>query len=277
MSGTPDILVDDILSVVQYSSLTLTPSHQFDGIGTGQAFRVADGRRATAWTSTTPNTEHTLTWAHSLPRPFNRISLDRGSSVLRLIGEVSDDNFTTTQTLFDITLPTTPGAGSLDDALGVRALDTSWHYRLPQVAAGYSGRIRIPAMGAGLIPTVTGLKIGLSYRPGYRLWPLEDESDELHGTETVLASGARGRGRQRRGRSGALTLRFAPEEFDFEAARYPLDQIRAGRPFWLIEDDGQAQFAVFALREKTRMSFPEADQQRRDRGGVIPWVEVEPA
>lgn len=271
--GQPLILVDNLLSVVQHPDIVLTPSQEVEGTGTGEAFRVADGRRWTLWTGLTANTEYSLTWTHSLPQPFDVVIRDRGSIAPRMICEISGDAFGSTQSVFDITPPLTPGAGSVDDALGVVTSEGAWLKRVATVG-DYAGRIRIPAMGAGLKPSVTGLWVGLSWTPDFILRPWAPNKTTLQGEWTELSSGAVGRGQLVPRREGMLQLQM-PDLFLGEQGAYHLAVIDSGAPFWIIPDVERADRA-FLARRRPDLAGLGLEPNWFYEQGQIPFVEVAP-
>ncbi|MGH2406420.1 MAG: hypothetical protein ACRDGN_18455, partial [bacterium] len=237
--------IDDHLSVTQYPLHVLTPSEEAAG---AEAFRVADGRRSPLdrWTGVTLNTEYSLKNTMDRVRSSDMVFLDRGYVVPRLIYEVSDDNFTTTQSVFDITLPTVTATGSVDDALGVRTEEGAWIKRFPARTAKYE-RFRIPAMGAGLKPSVVGLKVGLAWLPGAVRRPFAPDRNALIVTETSSDSGWLGRGRATSRREAQLNFKLTTE-FDYAVARYHLGLYDTGKPAVIVPNDAQAERAFMALR-----------------------------
>lgn len=65
---------------------------------------------------------------------------------------------------FDLTIPT-GASGTLSATTGLVTEETAWAKRYTSISARYS-RLRIPAMGAGLVPNVAGLHLGLSFQLG---------------------------------------------------------------------------------------------------------------
>lgn len=273
----PLFLVDDLLSVAQYPAHVLTASQEFDGIGTGQAFRVADGRRWSKWTGITTNVEYSLTLAMDQPRADDMVVVDRDSVIPRLIYEVSDDNFVTpAQTVYDITLPVNPGTGHPDDALGVRTEEGAWIKRFP-VRVGAYRRWRIPAMGAGLKPDVTGIHPGRSWQRARYDTPYDAETDVFQVVERSAPSGARGRGRPALPREGAIRFEFSTLE-DWTDFRYHiLTLFGRGAPMWILHDPAQADRAVRAIRPvDSRIQMVSEKEWLGFLRGSVPWVEHEP-
>lgn len=274
MAGDPCILVENHLSVRQFPLVTLVGNEEATG---HEAFRVADGRRSPLdfWTSITTNQEATLTWTNDRVRAWNMVALDRGHNLagIRVIHEASDDNFATTQTVFDITLPAATAPGSLDDALGVRTEEGAWLKRFPTRSAKY-GRLRIPAMGVGLKPQIVGVWAGLTLTPPQLGLPHAPDQDEFTVEETVSQAGWRGRTAPVVVRVGTITLKLT-DTFAYELARYHLQgHFGRGRATWIIHDDLQADRAVLALRPQGRLGLA------RDPGwfypaGQVEWIEHE--
>lgn len=267
--GLPVVLVENHLSVVQFPLHTLVGNEEASG---REAFRVADGRRSALdfWTTNTTNAEATLTWTMDRVRAWNMVALDRGHNLagVRVIHEASDDNFATTQTVFDITLPSATAPGSPDDARGVRTEEGAWLKRFPTRTAKY-GRLRIPAMGSGLKPQVVGVWSGLAYVPPELGLPHVPDQDEFTVEEMLAPSGWRGRNLPAVVRAGTIGLKLT-SQFEYELARYHLQgHFGRGRPMWIIHDDVQADRAVLAIRPQGRLGFA------RDPGWFYPNAAIE--
>ncbi|HWP38950.1 MAG TPA: hypothetical protein VNL18_15495 [Gemmatimonadales bacterium] len=273
----PYLAVDNIFSVRQYPGHTIAATEEPSG---NEAFRVADGRRSSFdyATSTTPNSEWSVTCTADQVRAVTFVALDRGHNLAgkRVIYEVSNDNFTTVETVFDISaLPANPGAGSLDDALGVVTDEGAWLKRV-SVRFGLYHRLRIPAMGAGLKPVIVGLWAGTGWAPSVFGLPKQENRARLAGQVSVSEAGWMGAGAMTRQRVGTLHFKLT-SLFEYEELRRHLEEnYGRHRPMWIVHDDEEAQRAVLATIPQ---EFVGLDRRTADwfyGSGEIPWTEHEP-
>jgi hypothetical protein len=272
--GDAYVLAENHLSTVQFPLHVLTPSEELAG---AEAARVADGRRSALdyWTGTSTNVEYSLKWTMDRVRASTMLALDRGHNLTRLIYEVSQDNFTTVEPVFDVTLPTATAPGSLDDDFGVRTEEGAWLKRFPLRAAQY-GRIRIPAMGAEQKPKIVGLWVGLGYAVDL-LRPLSDDQDEARADETTTPAGWRGSGPPGFVRTGTLRLEL-PDLFEYQRARYhlgPQGHFGRRRPTWVVLDDAEAERALLAIRPVGTLGFAREPRWAFHKADV-PFLEHEP-
>jgi len=269
----PVLLIENHLSITQFGLHVLTPSEEATGT---EAYRVADGRRSPLdrWTGVTLNVEYSLKWAMDRPRAADVIWCDRGYVCPRLILEYSDDNFATpAQAVFDITLPTASMPGSIDSAFGVRTEEGCWIKRFPVRTASY-GRIRIPAMGAGLKPSIVGLMVGLSWTPGPLRRPFGPDRNALVVNETPTDSGWLGRGRAVKRREGSLGF-MTTSECDYALGRYHIDHFDRGRPMVIVPNDEQAERSFVAVRQPPVHGLSREPSYYYEQG-ELPYVEWEP-
>lgn len=215
-----------------------------------EAFRVATGRRSSYtnyYESATANAQRTLTGTFDRIRAFDFWAIDRGHNLAgkQVIGECSDDGFVTTQTVFDIVLPTATAPGSLDDALGVRTAEGAWLKRTP-VRAAKAARLRIPAMGVGLKPKIVGLSISLSF--AFDPWrPSAPDRDELGGDAAESDAGWQGLSAPWQRRTDTLRIQL-DSLFDYDVALGAFQHFFARRPTWYVPDENQAQNAMQVIR-----------------------------
>lgn len=273
--GEPLLLVENHLSVAEF------PFHVLQGYEGGvaqtaqQEFRVADGRRSPydAWSGVGTNTEYILKNTMDRTRAANAVFLDRGYVCPRLIYEVSDDDFGTTQTVFDITLPTISSTGSVDDSMGVRTEEGCWLKRFPVRSARYE-RFRIPPMGAGLKPSIVGLKVGLAWAPGALRRPFAPDRNALMVQEVSSDSGWLGRGRATPRREGVMNFKMTTE-YDYALGRYHISLFDAGKSIIIIPDTEQAERAFAAVRLQPAHGLGR-DPDYFYEQGELPYVEWEP-
>lgn len=266
-----------LLSENLFSSIAF-PLHSLvaDEAGSGhEAFRVADGRRSPYdyWEPTTANASHNLTLTCDRVRLCDMLALDRGHNLAakQVKLECSDDNFTTTQTVFDIVLPSVTAVGSLDDAFGVRTEEGAWLKRFSPRVAKY-WRLTIPALGSGLKQKIVGLHLGKSYSfDPFRPW--SPDQDELIGEESMSDFGWSGSSAPAVRRQDTLTIQLSTD-FDYELARYHFRHFGLRRPCWYVPDETQAQNALMIVRPFGASGFGREPQWFAERAN-IPYVEHE--
>jgi hypothetical protein len=265
------LCVDNLFdSVEQYPAHTVTAEEEPAGL---EASRFAAGRRDQHASATTANSDWWIKSAFDRVRAFDFVCLwDHNLLGETVRIEASDDDFTTTQAIFDGVLPTTPGTGDVDDALGVLCEDgLMWLKRFPTRTA-VAVRIYSVAMGAGLKPLVNGL-LGLSVSFDRDMGELVDANDLLATTERNEA-GYVGMGRRTVFPSGAVPIHHATLDA-YEQFRYHLKRYGASAPAVLIFDEAQAEQALMVQRPDQRLGF------RRDRSyfypfGALPYQVHEP-
>lgn len=243
-----------------------------------ESWHVADGRRTPSdrWQGITANQQRTLTVSCDRIRAADTLVLDRGHNLAgkELALECSDDNFVSVQSVFDFVLPSVCQPGPISGPFGILTEEGAWAINFPDRAATY-WRLRIPAMGAGLVPQIVGAWLGLSYSPGFLLTPWGDDSNTASFEEVVSEYLWRGRGPVAQANDGALGIKLLTE-FDYELARYHLDGIfGSGKPTWICYDQAQAERMFLALRPQGRQGF-ELAQGWWPRQARINYVEHSP-
>lgn len=271
--GQPCLLVENYFNQRIYPNHTLSAAE-----ASADAPLVGAGRRTTydAYNSVTTNTEAWLKSRCGVTRMADMVVVDRGHNQggKTVKCQVSDDDFVSApQDAFNGLTPSTPGAGSLDDALGVRTWEGAWLKRFSP-RGGQDWRYDIPALGSGIVATVPGLWIGLSWRPGFANRPFAPGITRLIVQESQSDAGWIGRGKGTRRREGVLLFQFT-SMFDGELAVQHLDQYLAGRRMWIIPDDEQAQDAFLAVVP------PEAAGLQLTSGWFyhrleLPYIEADP-
>jgi hypothetical protein len=243
MPNPPFLLGDNV-----FESTVLHPGYNVansgaDDISGHEAFRIADNLRDMSyWSPAAANAARALFADSGGTVSISCLILDRGHNLngVTITGGVwTSSALTTAVSSFSATIPTTPG-GLPSDTNGCLTPDGVWW----KTFATISGRVpalKIPALGAGLSPVVTGLYAGLSYRfPDYIWAPWGDYKTQVKFLTNNLSRGGV------RVISRRLNHRLLPLSIDMEAADYPAfdAQIRPllqkGQPWWVCLDDTDA-------------------------------------
>ena len=263
------LLVDNLSSVAQYPLHTVSANEEPAGT---EAFRFATLRREDHWMSSTANADAWHRTVYNRVRAFDCVCLwDHNLSGKTYRLQVSDDNFTTTQTVFDGILPSTPGTGDVDDALGVLTEDLMWIKRLSSPVTTSAHRHFVPAMGAGQRPILNGI-VGLSVSVDRSLGEVVD-GDDLATEEQVSEAGYRGRGPLALLRGGAMPTKPS-SLFVYEQLRYHLKRF-ARSPSLIVYDESRAEQACMAIRPVGHLGLRQGDGYFYQHGD-IPFVEHEP-
>src|SRR6185503_7462240 len=112
----PVLLAENFFNVVQFPSHVIVAEEELAG---HEALMVGNGRRHNLnyWTATTNNSDTWIKVTCDRIRAANCIVIDRGHNLagktIRL--ECSNDDFTTTETPINITMPSVSSPGSVDD------------------------------------------------------------------------------------------------------------------------------------------------------------------
>jgi len=271
--GQPCLLVDNFFNARIYAGHTLSAAEN-----STDAPLVGAARRSTydAYQSTTPNLDAWLKSRNGVTRYADMVAVDRGHNQGGKTVKVqcSDDDFVSpAQDAFNSLTPSTPGAGSLDDALGVRTAEGAWLKRFSGRGAA-DWRHFVGAMGAGIRCLVPGLWIGLCWRPGFVNRPHAPGATRLVVERSESDQGWTGMGKAVRRRQGVLHFAFTTL-FDAEQAVWHLDQYAAGRRMWVIADDERADDAFLAvipdelvgMNLESSYFYPKLD---------LPYVEADP-
>lgn len=251
------LFVDNLFSPFAYPDLVLTANEEASD---HEAEFFSTLRREDAWSPTTFNNDAWLKATHTQVRGFNTVCL----WVHNLLGEaykfqISDDDFTTTQTVIDVTIPLYPGTGDIDDALGVVTEDFMWMKRVSTRYAKYF-RHYVPAMGANLKPELAGIA-GVSTAFDRDRGDLVDAND-FQAEQARSHRGVVGQGEADVSRGGSVPVTFpslfAYEEFRFHLQRYDGTATGTPIPGLLIFDEARAEQAVMVRRPVGRMGFRQA-------------------
>ena len=272
------ILVENLLLDAQFPNRLLVADQEASGLTVD---KVANARRhpGDRWQATTANADHTITLTADELRAASCLVIDRASNHLgkRFVLETSSDDFVTSRTVFDVTIPLVPG-GQPADALGAVTDEGSWIKTFPPEAA-YGWRLTSKAMGAGVVPQLTGVWLGLAWAPTQFLinYPVADETAQITSQTTVSPAGWRGRQRPAAVRAGEITIEPG-DDTDYDAIRYQVLGLlgKGGFPGWLIHDRiaGGRGALLVALPESTRLDFGRTKWPFRKL--TVPFEEEQP-
>lgn len=273
--GNPVLLVDNLFNTRMYQAHVVSAAEN-----TADAPLVGAGRRSIydAYSSATANLDAWLKARCGVPRYADMVAVERGHNQggKTVKVQLSNDDFASTpEDVFNSITPSSPGTGSLDDALGVRTWEGAWLKRLPG-RAGADWRYFVGAMGAGLKCIVPGLWIGMSWSPGAARLPFAPGLAELIVEEQESDQGWTGRGKATVRRQGILRFRFSTL-FDAELAEQHLQQYRRGRPMWVIPDAERADDAFLAIMPKTSAGVEHPADGWMYPRLELPYRELDPA
>lgn len=274
----PRFLVDNLGSVEHYPSHVVTaeeePTDQ-------EADRFATLRREDHASATTYNSDWWWKVTCNQVRAADMLCLwDHNLLGETLRIEVSNDDFTTTETIFNATLPSYPGTGDPADALGVVTEDGMWLKRW-DVRYGKYWRLFVPAMGADQKPEINGI-LGPSYSPLQYDYPYAPSGTEFIVDEQRSDRGVLGRSAPVNLRRGAIRMKMR-SDFDYELARFHLEhRWGGGSPMLILHNEAQAERAVMATRVGGSLLGFQADTGWPDAGegrveGELTWQEHDPA
>src|SRR5262245_58127444 len=270
---TARLLVDNFFNLRVYPSHALTSNENSDN-----TYFVGAARRTAfdAWTSTTPNLDAWNKARADQQRAADMVIIDRGHNLAGKTVKVqaSDDDFTSTEDVFNAALPVSAGAGALTDTYGVLTPEGAWIKRF-DVRWAHDWRAFYNAMGTGLKPLIPGLWLGLSWSPGFPYRPHSPDGSQLIVEEFESDQGWLGRGKPTKRRQGMLRFKF-DTLMAAEAADWHIQQIASGRPFWVIADEQRADLACLAALPRSQFGavlepgwyYPALE---------IPFLELDPA
>lgn len=272
---TPRFLVDDLSDdVLQHPLHTVVAEEEPAGY---EAHRFSAGRRDQVSKAITANSDwwHKTTfdrlrmldmvalWVHNLPGKAYQL-------------QVSSDDFATPgEVVISCTIPTTPGAGDIEDANGVLCENGMW-LKAFSPRTTYAYRHFIPAGGAGFIPYING-KCGLSLALNQYDKPYIPSDTELMVTEETNEAGWTGTGPFRQRRKGSIKIKTR-SAFEYDQFRYHFEQRFAGGcPMVIVHNRAQAERAVMAKFTGGGFGFRgDADWPDAFRQGEFSWLEVDP-
>lgn len=279
--GKPVFLADNLFSTRIYPAHLLTAEEEAAGF---PVERLANGRRSANdyWTPTTANSQ---TWAQSQTdraRASNCCVIDASNlpengATVRL--KISSDAMTTFSTPFDLTLPQFASMGSsLDGGLGSLTEDARTWAILFDLQVGTYFRLEVDAMGAGLLPTIGGLWVGLAHDvPRDFDMPWSEDMDRLNVLRTASEAGWLGLGNAVPQRVGQFGLRV-DDAFRYDAHRLHYRSLYGmGMPSWVWFDRDQAERGMCILRPDGQFGFSYEQGWALRRRVTIPYQEHQPA
>lgn len=251
-------LIDNLFDTSIYPDHVLDAEEEASG---KEVERVADGRRAARdnWEPTTANSE---TWAEVIcnrVRSADLLVIDRESNLAGVGVElrVSQDDFTTYTTAFDVTVPASTVANwPYLAGSPVRTWEGATVIPFDEVAGTY-WRLYVDAMGSGIVPRITGLWLGKSWSPakGPLLAGFDDESGDLSIPEVVTPALWAGTGRVARRRAPSLS-HLVVDEAEWLELRYHVDLYHRGLPMWVIPEEHSAEKSILARAPGGAYSVP---------------------
>lgn len=277
----PRFLVDNIFSPLHYPDVVLSASEELSGF---DAKMFSTLRREDHWSPITYNLDAWHRADHTQPRAVDMVLL----WVHNLLGEtyrfqVSNDGFASSiETAIDVVIPTTPGTGHVDDALGVLTEDLMWMKHIP-TRYGVNFRHFVPAMGANQRPEINGIA-GISYSPNQFDYPYDPTRTQLVVEEQMSDRGVLGRGTPVNLRQGEIAMKMR-NDFEYEPARFHLERLwgELDSPMLIVHNEAQAERAVMARRVGGSMlGFGASDTEWADAGegrshGQLSWLEHDKA
>ena len=278
--GRPVMLVDNVFNPRIYGSHTIAASSTATGTN---ALNLSAGRRVGrinvgGWFASSLNTDAYVRSTFDRPRAFDMLFIDRGHN---LAGEsvsvlISDDAFTTYETVGPLTVPSnpTPYSALYDDQIIMTDEGALiWWLGL---RAGYAVEVFVAAMGAGLRPELTGLMLGKSWSPAYaQIKPFDYGRHHVIRTITRSAHAQSVSADVGRFRQGTMRLRAESWE-EYATARYPLEDLYlAGHAMVLMHSDEEAERAALVIAPAGQAGF-EVPSGEYLPEIAIPFEETEP-
>jgi hypothetical protein len=201
--------------------------------------------------------------------------LDRGHNLagesIVAQGSLDGTNYTN---IASITVPSASATGDIDDTNGVMTEEEAFLKRWTDTDYSWY-RLQIPSMGAGLVPEIVGLWVGLSFET--RIWDFPWTEDEGMGVATIAETeaGWQGTGYVTPRRQGTIGLRLRTAAEYTTARSDILKQFGyKRRPMWIVPEDSQGDRAVLAIPNgPVNFHFDGAWPFRRTQ---FSWIEHEP-
>ena len=281
------VMADNLFSVTQYPSHTVSGQEEAAGY---EAYHVATGRREAgdAWRPTTANADRYVQTRCNQLRAASCLVIDRNSNLLsnaragntsriQLLG--SDDNFSTSRAVLDVTLASVPG-GTPDSALGCITEEDAW-IKTFNADAFYDWRLLVKALGSGVTPSLSGVWLGLAWQPSdFQLaFPLDDDRFQVSFPEVTSGFGWSGRGRHAVVRQGGLHIEPA-NDTDYDMLRWQILGLYAhGRSAWVMMQKANRPQRAFLSRIPAGVISHDLDRNYHAaiRRMDIPLLEDQPA
>ena len=275
--GRPAILSDNLYNPRIY------PDHVLDAssTATGKDVRdLASGRRIRDLTGWFASATDTIAWVESTfdqLRAFDLLFIDRDHN---LAGEsiyvvLSDDDFTTIQTIGPKTVPSAPTPMAQLYGGEIVMTDEGALLWWLDLQATYAVRVYVAAMGTGLRPELAGLMLGKLFAPVCAaVKPYDYGRYTLTHTTDRSPLGQDASGEVGRFRSQDLKLRM-DSWAEYGTARYPLEDLfLARKPTVIVPDDGSAERAALAKATPGQHGFAVPADFLPEI--TISWEEMEP-
>lgn len=250
----------NFLNTVMYPDHAVSALEEPSG---NEAFRAGTGRRSSlnAATSATANAAWWLKVRCDRVRMADFVALDRGHNLAGRQVKVqgSNDNFTTTDTIVDVTVPASVYAPSdLREDPGTLTEEGAWLRRFTP-RAYRDWRLYVPAMGAGLRPLVVGLYVDLSWEPAFlQALPFAPHGRRLSFTE--VESDTAWVGASRAAQRYETTINLQLQDWaEYDVARIHIEtQAWRRRPTWYVPDQAKAERAWLGQVPAGTYRFEEA-------------------
>jgi hypothetical protein len=274
MSGSV-FLVENVFSTLQFPAHVVSASSAAVDM---EAFRVANGRRwrRDRWSPSVTGDA----WIRVLcdqPRYVSMLAMDGHNLAgfpVRL--EISNTGFggEAYERPIDVTVPAVSTPGALEDPAGVLSEDGQWLARLPVGTMAWGFRLFIPAMGGGLIPEITGLRLGRTWDLVLRK-PFREDGSRPVAESTRSSAGWAGRTQVVPTKEGQLRVEL--EGFhEYDEARYFQSQYELHRPTVFVPDAAQGDRAtIIANQDNGVIAFGFEPGDTSYRVATIPYEEHE--
>jgi len=269
------LLVGNLFDTSIFPGHTLAAEEQASG---REVERVASYRRSQrdSWTPTTANSETWVGVTCDTVRGASMLIIDREHNLggVACTLRASFDAFATWTVVASFTVPTAsfygsalPGTVRTNEGACVVEFDA---------AAGAAWRLYIPAMGAGVVPRISGLALGLAVSPsiGPLLAGADDESGNLSVPNVMTPALWAGTGQVARQRTPELSYYLA-DETEWADLRWHIDLYHRGFPMWVIPEARHAERAMLSRHPGGSYTVPHGGS-RVGRDLVLALVEHQP-
>lgn len=279
---------DNLFANTQYPYNTVSADEEPVGY---EAYRIGCARRHPAWRwqAQTANAAHrirlncqALVGGVLAPvlRAANFLAIDRANNLLgkEVILNGSDDGFATTgRNIFDIVLPTVPG-GVPSGPLGCLTDEGAWIKTFP-VDAHNDWELRIPAMGAGLVPKISGVTFGFAWIQTLNwITSVEDESPSVGMVEQQSDAGFVGSTKGYSRREGSVGLFFPPDTTELDIMTYQVLGLypRKERAWLFTHYDDAPWRALYVRCPPGKVAWTQQSSEPLVSRLTLPFQESEP-